>query len=109
MSLGGKGIRDWVVQRATAVYLAGYIFFLIYFWLTHTDWSATQWQEMFSSLTVRVSTLLALFALLVHSWIGVWTIITDYVHAYCIRVALLSIVAFCLLGYLSWGLCILWG
>jgi succinate dehydrogenase / fumarate reductase membrane anchor subunit len=109
MSLGGKGIRDWIFQRVTAVFLAGYTFFLLYFWLTHPSLAAIEWQGLFSGLVMRVSTLLALVALMIHAWIGMWTIITDYVPAYCIRISLLSMVGFGLLGYLGWGLYILWG
>ena len=109
MSLGGTGLRDWVLQRVTAVFLAGYIFFLLFFWLTSPSLGAVAWQEVFSGLGMRVSTLLALVAMLVHAWLGIWTIVTDYVSAYCIRIVLLSVVGFCLLGYLGWGLYILWG
>lgn len=109
MSLGGTGIRDWIFQRVTAVFLTGYIFFLIYFWLTHSEIATVEWQSLFSGLVMKVSTLMALVALLVHAWLGVWTIITDYVPAYCIRILLLSVVGFGLLGYLGWGLTILWG
>ena len=109
MSLGGKGLRDWIVQRVTSVFLAGYLFFLLYFWLSHPNWAAMEWQGMFSGVMMRVATLLALIALLIHAWIGIWTIITDYVRHYGIRIVLLSIVALSLLGYLGWGLYILWG
>jgi succinate dehydrogenase / fumarate reductase membrane anchor subunit len=109
MSFGGKGIRDWIFQRVTAVFLAGYTFFLLYFWLAHPTLAADQWQGLFSGLCMRLATFLALVALLIHVWIGMWTILTDYVHAYCIRIILLSVVGFSLLGYLGWGLYILWG
>lgn len=109
MSLGGSGIRDWIFQRVTGVFLSGYIFFLVYFWLAHPRLEGIEWQEIFSGSLMRISTLMALVALLTHAWIGVWTIITDYVPKYCIRITLLSVVAFSLLGYLGWGLHILWG
>lgn len=109
MSLGGKGIRDWIFQRVTAVFLTGYIFFLLYFWLTHSGAATTEWQDLFFNPWMKVSTLVAFSALFVHVWIGMWTIITDYVPAYCLRLFLLSVVGFCLLGYLGWGLTILWG
>ncbi len=109
MSLGGTGIRDWIFQRVTAVFLTGYIFFLIYFWLSHPDVAAIEWQGLFSDLCMKVATLIALVTMLIHAWIGVWTIITDYVHAYCTRILLLSVVGFGLLGYFGWGLTILWG
>ncbi len=109
MSLGGTGLRDWIIQRVTAVFLTGYIFFLVYYWLTQPNLAAIGWQVLFSGLIMKVATLLALVALLLHAWIGVWTIITDYVSAYCLRIILLSVVSFGLLGYLGWGLSILWG
>lgn len=109
MSLGGKGIRDWIFQRVTAVFLTGYILFLLYFWLTHSGTATAQWQDLFFDPWMKVSTLVAFVALFVHAWIGMWTIITDYVPVYCIRLFLLSVVGFCLLGYLGWGLTILWG
>lgn len=109
MSLGTTGLRDWVIQRVSAVFLAIFLLSLTYYWVTHPNLEAAQWQLFFQMQWVKISVILALLSLVLHAWIGIWTIVTDYIHLYCIRIFVLSLVALFLTGNFIWGLFIFWG
>lgn len=49
-SLTGNGLKDWLVQRVTAVYFAAYSFFIIGFLLLHPELGFAQWHALFPIL-----------------------------------------------------------
>ena len=107
-SYSGSGLRDWLVQRVTAVVLAVYIIFLLGYFLCTQDIDYSRWEALFSLNSMKVATLLALLALMLHAWIGVWTIFTDYIKCVVIRIVLELIVIVALVAYFVWGLILLW-
>jgi len=109
MSYSGNGLRDWLVQRVSAVVLAVYVLFLIGFVLSHDTISYNLWRELFAHLTMKIASLVVLVCLLLHAWIGVWTIFTDYVKPAGLRITLEVAVILALAAYFFWGLLILWG
>ncbi|MFO3149978.1 succinate dehydrogenase, hydrophobic membrane anchor protein, partial [Legionella pneumophila serogroup 1] len=42
-SLTGNGLKDWLIQRVTAVYFAAYLIFLFGFILANPDLNFSQW------------------------------------------------------------------
>ena len=108
MSLTGNGLRDWMIQRVTAVILGVYFIFILGFFFIHPDVNYAQWQALFTHTFVRISTAITLIALILHAWIGVWTVITDYVKGTALRLTIEILVIIALLYYFLWGLEILW-
>lgn len=108
-SLTRSGVRDWLLQRISAIILALYTFFILGFILWHQPLDYVTWQQLFSSSWVRLFSLLTLLSLLVHTWIGIWTIITDYLKCACMRLAVQILVMLVLLSCFVWGILILWG
>lgn len=108
-SLTGNGLKDWLVQRVTAVYFAAYSFFIIGFLLLHPELDFAQWHALFSNILVRIASLIALFALSLHAWIGIWTVTTDYMKCTALRLSVQMLVVLWLLSQFIWGLMILWG
>ena len=107
-SLGKPGLQDWILQRMSAVVLALYCFFLIAYLITHHPLHYQVWHTLFTHEWMRIFSLLALLSLLLHAWIGLWTIMTDYVKAAWLRrVAQLGVLSTCL-HYFLWGIDILW-
>ncbi len=96
------GLRSWLTQRATAVYLAGFSLFL----LTHLLWDRPvtfdAWRNWVLSPGVRVTMALFFIALLLHAWVGVRDVILDYVNPLAIRLSLLAILASGLLATAIW-------
>ncbi|KTD07426.1 succinate dehydrogenase, hydrophobic membrane anchor protein [Legionella jamestowniensis] len=108
-SLTGNGLKDWLIQRVTSIYFAFYSLFLLGYLLFHPDLSYMEWHQLFHHLGFKVASLIALFAISLHAWIGVWTVTTDYIKCTAIRLTVQMWVLLWLLGQFVWGIIILWG
>ncbi len=115
-SFGRSGLSDWLVQRFTAVVLAAYSVFIVGFLVSNPGLTFEEWQGLFSQLWVRIFSLLALVSIVAHGWIGLWSVLTDYVTArmmggpaLAIRLIILTVYAIVNVAFLVWGVEILWG
>lgn len=108
-SLGRSGLQDWLIQRVCALILSAYFIFLLGYLFKNPVSNYMQWRSLFAQPEFKYATLVALICLLVHAWIGIWTILTDYLHDVVLRLALQTFVALLLGLYLVWGILILWG
>ncbi len=108
-SLTGNGLKDWLIQRVTAVYFALYGLFLIAYLFTHPGLDYAQWQALFDNIVFKTATVIALIAFSLHAWIGLWTVSTDYMKCTAIRVSFQFLIVLWLLGQFIWGLMIVWG
>lgn len=108
-SLTGNGLKDWLIQRVTAVYFAVYCVVFAGYLLMHHDLTFLQWKAVFSNSIVQIATVIALLALSLHTWIGIWTVTTDYIKCTIVRLSVQLIVALWLISQFLWGLMIVWG
>lgn len=115
-TIGRNGLADWVIQRVSAIVLGAYTIFMVSYLLANPDLTYTQWQELFSQLWMRIFSLLALGSIAAHAWIGLWSVVTDYLterllgpKALVLRLLALGIYALVTVCYLVWGIEILWG
>ena len=108
-SLTGNGLKDWLIQRVTAVYLAIYSGLFITVWFKSAPWNFGMWTALFQTSWFQVTTALALFALLLHAWIGLWTVTTDYIKSTAVRLTVQAGILFVLLGQLIAGFMMIWG
>ena len=103
------GLRDWLLQRLTAVVMALYTVGLIVCLAWHAPASYADWKSIFSGTVVRLATMVFFISLLYHAWVGMRDILMDYVKPAFLRLALESGVGLVLLVYLVWSASILWG
>lgn len=103
-----QGLREWVIQRLSAILMAVYFLFLMGYFLTHPGLSFAEWHSLFAQNGMKVATLLVVTALLYHAWIGMWTVFTDYVKPYVLRATLNFFVLLMLFACFFWALLILW-
>ncbi|MDP3558890.1 MAG: succinate dehydrogenase, hydrophobic membrane anchor protein [Legionellaceae bacterium] len=108
-SLTGNGLKDWLIQRVTAVYLLVYTVAILCFLKGHAPLDFVVWQNYFHCIWVKVATIIALSAVLLHAWIGLWTVTTDYMHGLCTRISVQVLVLIFLLAQCVWGFLIVWG
>lgn len=115
-SLTHSGVGDWLVQRASAYLLGIYFVVVLGYLIGNPDLGYAQWQAFMLSMPMRIFTLLSLVALIGHSWVGMWTVFTDYVtsrqlgdRANFARIVLLVGMVLALFVFLIWGIQILWG
>jgi succinate dehydrogenase / fumarate reductase membrane anchor subunit len=109
MSLTQNGLRDWIIQRVTAVILALYVIVLLGFFIKHPGLNFETWRALFACSFMKTFSFLALLSLVFHSWVGVWTILTDYIKSFILRFILETLLVLALLSFLAWGIKILWG
>lgn len=103
-----RGYCDWFVQRITALLSGIYAIFILVFLFTHHPISYEQWHSLFTYLAMKIFTLLVIFSVLWHAWIGVGTIFTDYIKNKPVRLALETIVCLLLVAYFIWAIEFLW-
>jgi len=108
LGVNHQGLRDWVIQRASAILMAIYSIGLLAYIVMHPGLSYVEWYALFAHQWMKVATLLVLLSLLFHAWIGIWTIFTDYVHPYALRCFLNFMVISMLIACFFWGALILW-
>lgn len=107
--LTGSGSRDWIMQRISAVVLAVYAVVMVAFFLFNGSVSYEQWVMFIMSMPMRLLSLLAIVALAVHAWVGMWTVFTDYIKSTGLRIVLQAAMIIAILVYLFWGVMIFWG
>ena len=107
-SCGRSGLKDWFIQRVSAVIILLYAAFIITVVLCLSEGNAYHaWFDIFQNTWVKVFTILAFVALIMHAWIGMWTIFTDYVKCAYFRATLQTVA---IVGYFAcfiWLICIL--
>ena len=115
-SFGRSGLSDWLLQRFTALVLLAYTLCVGAFIVLASDLTYSQWKAFFDTTAMRSFSMLALLALVVHAWIGLWVVSTDYLtirllgkSATMLRLAFQSAYSLALIVYLVWGAQILWG
>jgi succinate dehydrogenase / fumarate reductase membrane anchor subunit len=105
------GLRDWLVQRLTAIILAVYtLFFVIYLVVLRSAGTIgyDEWASIFVPVWMKVLTLIAIFSLIYHAWIGMRDVWMDYIHATSLRLGLLLLTVLWLIFCAIWSVQILW-
>lgn len=108
MSLTGNGLRDWLVQRFSSLIIAVYFLVLLGFFILHPQLDYATFQHFFSTAWMQIFTLITLLSIFLHAWVGIWTVITDYINPVAIRLIIQALVILTLLIYFFWGVEILW-
>ncbi len=107
-ALGRSGLKDWFLQRISAVILALYALFLVGFFIGHMPVDYVAWSMLFAHGWMKIFTLIAVLSLIAHAWVGVWTILTDYVTCGCARAVIQIVVVLAFIVYFVWAIRILW-
>ncbi|MBU6468517.1 MAG: succinate dehydrogenase, hydrophobic membrane anchor protein [Betaproteobacteria bacterium] len=102
------GLKDWVIQRVSAVIMAIYVLAFLVVVLQLGSLGYQDAHQLLSNRFVKVVTLLFLVSLLMHAWIGVRDIFMDYIKPTSLRFFLQASVLIALIGYGAWALLILW-
>lgn len=107
-SVSHRGLRDWVIQRISAIYMGIYFIALILYCLCHSSFSYGEWHALFGSHFMKVATILSLTCLIFHTWVGIWTVMTDYIKPFVLSCIMQVLVFFFLAACFIWGILILW-
>jgi succinate dehydrogenase / fumarate reductase membrane anchor subunit len=102
------GLKDWLVQRATAAVMAIYTIVLLITFLTSDGFTYTGWAGMFAHQWFKVLTFVTLLSLFYHAWVGMRDIWMDYIKPLLLRLILEVLTILWLIGCAGWAAQILW-
>ncbi|WWP02506.1 MAG: succinate dehydrogenase, hydrophobic membrane anchor protein [Candidatus Dasytiphilus stammeri] len=107
-ALGCNGVCDWILLRISAIIISLYIIYLLGFIITTDTITYVTWRGFFDSSFTKIFTILTLLSTLIHGWIGIWQVLTDYINSLIIRVILQFTHILVLLGYVIYGTIVIW-
>ena len=123
-NFGRSGLFDWIVQRFTAVVIGVYLLAMLGYFIVGGPASYEEWKAVMDCTLVKVATVLTIFAVAAHAWIGIWATTTDYLnknvlaiktnqavaqYATLIRLSCQALGFVLTLAYTVWALLIVWG
>jgi succinate dehydrogenase / fumarate reductase membrane anchor subunit len=88
MSWRAQGLRTWIMQRLTAVYMVVYLVGFAMFLPETAEINYETWRGLFGYPLVNIATGFFSLALLYHAWVGVRDILIDYVRWGALRFSL---------------------
>jgi len=102
MSFRGGGIRTWVVQRVSALYMLLYLISACVLLLLETPRDYFTLHALLAQPVANTATLVFGIALIAHMWVGMRDVLMDYVRDDGIRFMLLAITAVSFMGVGVW-------
>lgn len=101
------GLRPWLLQRLTALYMLVFILYLLAHFLLDPPHSRAVWRGWILAPVMSIAAATFLGALFLHAWVGVRDVILDYVHPVGFRVAALAVLGSGLMAMAVWAVRIL--
>jgi succinate dehydrogenase / fumarate reductase membrane anchor subunit len=102
------GLRDWILQRWTAVFMLVFTFVLfgqlIFF---QGPLGYVKWASIFAAPWMKGLTVLAWLAWLYHAWVGIRDVFVDYIKPVWVRRLLYGLSLVWLFGCLVWAIQVL--
>lgn len=96
------GLRAWLLQRISAIYMLLFIIFFLAHFLVEPPHSYQAWHNWMMNSGVSIATLIFFTALVLHVWVGVRDVLMDYVHSLALRVFALTLLGIGLVAMMAW-------
>lgn len=96
------GLRAWLVQRISAVYMLLFILVLLFHFLVDPPHDYLAWHDWIRNPYVSIAIFVFFAALLLHAWVGVRDVLMDYVHKLALRITALALLGFSLMAIAAW-------
>jgi len=97
-----EGLRPWVIQRVSAVYIVLFIIYAVFSLFTADTIAYKAWNDWlynpFNTTVVGIFVIAVLF----HAWIGMRDVVLDYVHNIMFRIFILAMLVGVLIGSGLW-------
>ncbi len=99
-----RGLNAWLIQRASSLYLAGYLLYAGWQLLSSPPAGYAAWKALASGAGMRVATALFFVALLAHAWVGLRSVWMDYLRPAAVRLAVSLLSAAALMALALWAI-----
>lgn len=96
------GLKAWVLQRASAVYILLFVVLMPVAVICKKVDNLDAWQAFIYSPLITITWILFFVSLFAHAWVGIRDVLIDYVHSFAIRSLLLSLLAIYLMAMMFW-------
>jgi succinate dehydrogenase / fumarate reductase membrane anchor subunit len=97
-----SGLRAWLVQRFTALWMLFFLVFVLLHFALHPPGSFGEWRAWVASPFVRFAAVLFFLSMFLHAWVGLRDVMIDYVRPLPLRLALLVALCLVLAGLALW-------
>ncbi len=97
-----SGLRAWLVQRFTAVFLLLFILFILGRLIFDRPQTYDAWRSWLAGSGMRIALPVFFTALLLHAWVGLRDVTLDYVKPLAARTVLLALLALSLAALGIW-------
>ena len=101
------GLRDWLLQRVTAVYIGCFVVYLVVHFMLQPPQGYEQWHAWIGQPLIAIASAGFILAMLLHGWVGIRDVIFDYIHSISMRLTILSLIGLLLVGCGLWALRVL--
>jgi succinate dehydrogenase / fumarate reductase membrane anchor subunit len=98
------GLRSWLLQRISAIYMAVFLGYALVHCLSHGAHSYAEWRAWLTSPLVNLASAGFVIALVTHAWVGLRDVILDYLKPVGVRLLALSLTGLLLAGSGLWAL-----
>jgi len=102
------GLRDWLSQRVTALFMALFTLVVLLQVLMPGELDYDRWAGIFSAQWMKALTFVAILSLAQHAWVGMRDILMDYVKPVGIRLLVQIATIAWLLACAGWAVQVLW-
>jgi succinate dehydrogenase / fumarate reductase membrane anchor subunit len=102
MSRQVQGLRPWLWQRVSALYLALFLIYIVVSLIVLDQFDYQQWFAWVVNPVNSIFIYIGFLMLFVHAWIGIKDVIMDYIHPIMIRSLTLMLIGIGLLACLLW-------
>ena len=108
-AFGRGGAADWWFQRISAILLFIYTVVLVYQLCPIPEMTHASLTAAFAPTWMKAFTVVAVSALAVHAWAGLWIVSTDYLKPKVLRNLFQLIVLITCVALIVWAVRIFWG
>jgi len=102
-SPGLQGLRPWIIQRISAVFMTVFVVYISIVLMTNNPLNSADWSAWVAIPYNNIFIGLFLISVLWHAWIGIRDIVLDYVPNVVGRLLVLTLFGGALLGSGLWG------
>jgi succinate dehydrogenase / fumarate reductase, membrane anchor subunit len=104
VSRSASGLKAWLVQRLTAVYLALFLTYVVLHLILSPPADHAAWAAWVARPWVSLGFLVCIPLLLAHAWVGIRDVLMDYVKPLGARVGAMAAFALIFLASGLWAL-----
>lgn len=84
---GKNGLYEWFFQRVTAVVIGVYFVYL-HCYILNAPAEYLTWYSLYCNWFFKIFSTFVFMCVIIHAWVGMWTIFTDYVTVIAARTIL---------------------